>query len=39
MRTFAYCITINNPTDVFDPSTIDGCSYAIWQLERGDSGD
>jgi len=34
----SFLITINNPTDVFDPESIPGATYAVWQLERGDSG-
>lgn len=35
----AFLITINNPNDVFDPASIPGCVYAIWQLERGERGE
>lgn len=35
----SFLVTINNPTDVLDPDAIDGASYAVWQLERGESGE
>jgi len=35
----AFLVTINNPKDVFDPESIPGCVFAVWQLERGESGE
>jgi len=35
----SFLVTINNPKDVFEPDRIDGAKYAVWQLERGESGE
>lgn len=34
----SFLVTINNPDDVFDPAAA-GATYAVWQLERGESGE
>lgn len=33
-----WCVTLNNPREILDPSEWPGCAAAIWQLEMGDNG-
>lgn len=38
MQSKFWCVTVNNPIMILDPSEWPGCTSAIWQLEMGDSG-